>query len=141
MTTNPFETPKASLDVPATMETANPAIDKKIKSAWVAGLISAGVTLALILISFTGTSIGGVDAWALIDLFIILGLSYGVFRKSRTCAVLLLLVFVANKLLMWATAGNVSGLPLALIFIWFFGQGVVGTFQHHKARKVEQVAS
>ena len=114
---------------------------KKIKNAWVAGLISVGVTFAFVLISFAGESVVGVDAWAFIDTAIMLGLSYGVYRKSRACAVLLFAFFITTKLIMWGIAGNVSGLPVALVFMWFFAQGIMGTFQHHKLQRDGQGAA
>jgi serine/threonine-protein kinase len=111
--------------------TALEAAEKKISNAWWAGVLSAGVTLIFVFISFGGEPIAGIDKWAFLDVALILGLSFGVAQKSRTCAVLLLLYFVASKVLMWVEAGNVRGLPVALVFMWFFAQGVVGTFQYH----------
>ena len=105
---------------------------KKIKNACIAGLISAGVTLVFVVVSLFGTSIASIDEWAFIDVAIVLGLTYGMYRKSRTCAILLLAFFLLNKLIMWIEAGSPTGLPLALVFMWFFAQGVIGTFQHHK---------
>lgn len=121
---------EATKPVPTAMDVAL----KKIKNAWIAGLISASLTLVFVLVALGGTSIAGIDVWGFIDIVIVLGLSYGIFRKSRTCAILLLGFFLLNKLIMWSEAGNVSGLPLALVFIWFFTQGIVGTFQYHRLK-------
>ena len=40
---------------------------KKIKYAWIAGIISIAVTVVLTLISMSGTDIAGLDAFAFID--------------------------------------------------------------------------
>ena len=131
---NPYKAPEAPLEVQV-VEEPDEKVAKKIKNAWVAGVISASITVVFILISLAGTSLGGINAWSFFDVAVILALSYGIYRKSRTCAVLLFLVFLANKLIMWAGAGNVSGFPLALVFLYFFAQGIMGTFQYHKARE------
>jgi hypothetical protein len=112
--------------------TAGDRVLKKIKSAWIAGLISASLTLVFVLIALAGKSFLGIDAWGLIDVVVMAGLSYGVFRRSRTCALFLLGFFLLNKLLMWSEAETASGVPMALVVLWFFGQGIIGTFQYHR---------
>jgi len=105
--------------------------EKKVSNAWWAALLSAGVTVIFAFISLGGEPVAGIDAWAFLDVALILGLAFGISRKSRICAVLLLVYFVGGKILMWTEAGNVRGLPVALVFMWYFAQGVVGTFQYH----------
>jgi hypothetical protein len=107
------------------------AAEKKVSNAWWAALFSAGVTVIFAFISLGGEPVAGIDAWAFLDVALLLGLAFGVSRKSRSCAVLLLVYFVGGKILMWTEAGNVRGLPVALVFMWYFAQGVVGTFQYH----------
>jgi hypothetical protein len=104
---------------------------KKIKNAWIAGLVSIAITVIFTLISMSGRDILGLNAWAFFDVFLMLIFVFGIYKKSRTCAVLMLLLFAANKVLMWLEAGTASGLPLALVFLWFYTQGVIGTFQYH----------
>lgn len=107
---------------------------KHIKGAWVIGFLSAGVTLLVTVLAVSGVSIlaeMGFDWWALLDVAILVGLSIGVYRKSRIAAVLLLTYFVASKIYMWATLGSVRGVPLALAFGYFFVQGIRGTFAYH----------
>jgi hypothetical protein len=111
------------------------AAARRIAYAWIAGLVSAGFTLLLILISFGGTSIAGIDAWAFIDVVIILGLSFGTYRKSRVCAILLLAFFLLNKLIQWEGVGNPAGLTVAAVLTWCYVLGVIGTFQHHRLIK------
>lgn len=65
--------------------------------------------------------------------------TFGIYKKSRTCAVLMLLLFAANKVIMWFESGSVSGLPVSLIFLYFYFMGVVGTFQYHKIIKQKKV--
>ncbi|HTY07646.1 MAG TPA: hypothetical protein VMF29_00645, partial [Candidatus Edwardsbacteria bacterium] len=76
----------------------------------------------------------GFSAWNLLDAALILGLSFGLYRNSRTCAVILFAYFVLSKVMMWVQLGNVAGLPLALAFGYFFLMGILGTFAYHQAK-------
>lgn len=53
MNENPYEAPKTNM-VLETIAEVPVEIKKKIKNAWIAGLISITITLIIILISFTG---------------------------------------------------------------------------------------
>jgi hypothetical protein len=142
VSTNPYQAPAAPLDS-STSEIAIPDdVAKRIKQCWIAGLVSGSITAAIaILVLSTGANVLNIDAWAFVDVAIMLALSYGVYRKSRTCAVLLLTFFVLNKIIMWMEAGAPSGWLLALVFIWFFGQGVIGTFQYHRLKRARQASA
>jgi preprotein translocase subunit SecF len=72
---------------------------KKIKHAWTAGLISAALTLLVTLLAVFGVKMLGFDAWEFLDVAFILGLTYGIYRKSRVCAVLMLVYFLISKML------------------------------------------
>lgn len=133
---DPYQPPSASLDIAVAEIEPSAEIAKKIKGAWIAGCVSAGITLLFVLISLgAGSAIMGINGWAFVDIGIILGLAYGVYRKSRTCAVLLFLFFLLEKIAMLASAKSVGSVPIALIFIYLYGRGMVGTFQYHRERK------
>jgi len=138
--TNPYKPTTTNLDV-VEPELAVPVnIAKMIKSGWIAGLISMGITLIFVLWSFVGTPIMGIDAWALVDVGLMAGLSYGVYKKSRTCAVLLLAFFVIGKIYMWVEAGSPNGVIMAAIFAWYFFQGASGTFLYHRWKRDTQIS-
>ena len=138
---NPYKAPTAKLDLEEPDLDVPPKIAMKIKVAWIAGLISAGITLVFVGMALMGKPVLGVDAWALVDVALMAGLSFGVFRKSRTCAILLLALFALNKILMFEQTGTVTGLPLTLVFLYLFIQGVVGTFQFHRWKRENASAS
>lgn len=134
MTSNPFQPPQAVLgdSLPTSVEVPE-AIAKKIKNCWMAGVVSIAITLIFALLAMSGSvNPLQIDAWIFVDLGFMAVFTFGVYKKSRTCAILLLGLFVMNKALMWTQSGQTSGLPLALVFLWLYGQGVVGTFQYHK---------
>jgi hypothetical protein len=63
--------------------------------------------------------------------------TFGIYKKSRVSAILMLVLFAANKVIFWLEAGTASGLPLALVFLWLNTQGVIGAFQYHRLVKVK----
>lgn len=132
MDSNPYKASTVILDVEERDLEVPPEIAKEIKGAWIAGLVSAGITLVFVGLALMGKALLGVDAWALVDVALMAALSFGVFLKCRTCAILLLALFTLNKILMFMESATVSGLLLTLIFFYFFVQGVVGTFQFHR---------
>lgn len=106
--------------------------EKAIKTAWNAGIVSGVLTLIVTLVAMAGHDFMGFSAWNLLDVAVIAGLTFGIYRKSRTCAVVMLVYFIGSKLLIWSETRSVSGLPMALIFSWFFYQGIRGTFAWHE---------
>lgn len=127
---NPYAAPSAKVSDP-TIEIPDD-VRKQIKSAWVAGCVSGALTLVATLIAMSGTEILGLDAWSLLDVALIFGLCYGIYRRSRACAVLMLLYFVASKILIMVQTGKPNGIVMALVFAYFFWQGVVGTYAYRK---------
>ena len=132
-----YNPPKAAvLDVdPDAGKVVPDAVLKKIRNAWIAGLVSAGVTLVVALMALAGSRLGPFTGAELIDVVFILGLAIGIRRKSRVCAVLMFGYFAISKIMLIADTGQVNGLFMGLAFLWFYGLGVQGTFEYHKLRK------
>ncbi len=127
---NPYAAPSARVSDP-TIEIPE-AVRKQIKSAWVAGCVSGVLTLGVTLVAISGTAILGLDAWSLFDVPLIFGLSYGIYRRSRACAVLMLLYFIASKITFIVQTGQANGILMAFVFAYFYWQGVVGTYAYRK---------
>jgi serine/threonine-protein kinase len=110
---------------------------KKIRTAWIACLVSAAMTLVMIAVVMnTGQSKLGLQGPIdLIDVGFILGMAFGISRKSRVCAVLMLAYFAFSKYLIIRATGQLGSVWLGLVFLYFYAQGVVGTFEYHKLRK------
>jgi len=132
MSTNPYKPPTASLEVREYELEPPESISNKIKGAWIAGIATSVLSLGLVLFSIFGTPLMGMNAWGLLDVVLLAGLTYGVFRRSRTCAILLFAFFLLNKILMFMQSGTLAGAPLSLLVLLFFGRGIVGTFQYHR---------
>lgn len=109
--------------------------EKHIKHAWIAGAISATFTLILSLVGAYSDDFRykyGFDTWSLLDVALIAGLAYGIYRKNRFCALGLLIYFIASKFLMAASTGQFTGGFISLLFAYFFFQGTKATFQIRK---------
>ena len=108
---------------------------KKIRNAWVAAIVSAVITLLITLIAMSGTEVMGFSAWQMMDVALVLGLAFGIYKKSRTCAVLTFVYFIASKIMLMAESGAPNGIFLAIVFGYLYWQGVSGTFSYHKIIK------
>lgn len=112
--------------------------DAGIKKAWMAGVISGVITLIVTVAAMAGYSIMGFTSLNLLDVAFIFGLTFGIYKKSRTCAVLMFVYFVGSKIYLWSETGKLSGLPLALIFGYYFFQGILGAFAYHSMTPKEE---
>jgi hypothetical protein len=106
--------------------------NKRIKQAWIVGVIGGVITLIATLLSVAGVDILDVNIYVLIDVVLVFGLAYGIYRKSRVCAVIMFVYFVGTKILMLVESGRPSGLVMAALFGYWFFQGIRGTFAYHK---------
>jgi hypothetical protein len=108
------------------------AVLKKIRNAWIACLVSSGITTLLILLKLSGHGGGPFSAIDGIDVLFVLGMALGISRKSRVCAVLMFCYFVLSKYLLMKATGQAGGLLVGAVFLYFYAMGAVGTFEYHK---------
>jgi hypothetical protein len=125
-TTTNGNSPPALTHIPA-------EIEKRIRNAWIAGIVSGCITILFTILAVSGVSIGDFSAWSLIDAVFFFGLSYGIYRKSRVCAVTMVLLFFIGKIMQFSELKEVpaSMFPVAIIFLYFYLHGAVATFQYH----------
>lgn len=108
---------------------------KKIRTGFYAALISGTLTLVFTLIAMSGNDVTGfLDAWAMVDVVLIFALAAGIFFKSRFAATTMFFYFVASKFYIWHVTGKMHGLFIALVFIYFYFQAMMGTFEYHKEK-------
>jgi hypothetical protein len=113
--------------------------NKSIKNAWVTGVISGSLTLiASMILAPLALEMLNVPAM-LITAAIVFGLSYGVYRKSRTCAVILLSFYALDKIVFYIDSGRMAGIVVTLIFIYYFAKGIEGTFTYHRLMRGQSV--
>src|SRR3569833_3374502 len=119
MSHNPYAPPGSKVDLTQVEVSVPEPTLKKIRNAWIAGLISAGMTCVVTLLAIFGVSLMGFTAWQLLDVVLILGLTLGIYKNSRVCAILLLAYFVASKIMIVSETGRPNGLVTGLIFVYY----------------------
>jgi hypothetical protein len=119
----------------------NPELEKalkNIKNAWIAGVVSSvlGVVGGIILSAIQQ------DVFLFIGIFvecaIVAALSYGVYQKSRGCAIALFIIYFLDKLVALASSQGRYFPFLAILFLIYFGMGIAGTFKYHELKKSYQ---
>ena len=114
-----------------------------IKKASIAGLISASLTALIVgVVVFTEINILGLDAWRLVDVVIIGGLTYSIYyHQSCTAAIILFGYHLINQAMFQLNHGvNAADLALALLFAFYYFQGIRGTIEYHKMKGEEEQA-
>lgn len=105
--------------------------EKHIARAWIAASISAGLALIIGLVALTDSPAApGVDAWILLDAAVLAGLAFGVARRSRVCAAMLVAYSVWNEIYMALDERSFS--IFRLIFIYFYIRGAIASFGNRR---------
>ena len=109
-----------------------------VACGWVAGVIAGFFTTLCVM-----TGCFGLNKYNLVDMALLFGLAYGVYRRSRTCAVLLLAYDVASQAMLLSRGRQPSAVALvsAAIFFTAYALGVIGTFVSHAHGAKAAVAS
>ncbi len=129
---NPYEPPRSEITFIPALPPVPDSILKNIRNAWIAGLISASITLIFVLLAISGKVYLGFSEWEFFDVALLLGLAFGIYKKNRVCAVLMCLYFIAAKIVIFYETGHVSGILMGSLFIYFYVQGARATFAYHK---------
>lgn len=122
-------------------------IDQKVanKFVWCAAIgsfLAGAATLLLIVIGMVSKNAinYGFNLWNFLDVALFWGLAFGVFKRSRTCALILLVYSLLNRIDMWQRSHDI-GIAfggLALVFVILYFLGVLGTFAHHSIKRENQ---
>ena len=107
--------------------------EKAVKRAWIAGAGIGVLMLIAVVLSANGVQVLDLTLWGLIDVALILVLSFGVYAKNRTSALLLPLYLVISRTYIWIKTGAPYGLGVTIICGYFFLQGIRGAFSSHVA--------
>ncbi len=98
--------------------------ERMVVGGWLAAAIAGLTTLV-----FALASSFGLNHYNLVDAALLLGLAYGISRRSRTCAVLALAYHILNRAMLYS-ARDVPPITtvITLIFAALYVLGVIGTF-------------
>ena len=115
---------------------------KNIKYGYIAALVSAGITVVLNFLQFDAGDVNLFsDPVVLYDVIIILLLAFGIYKKSRVCAIAMLIYFILGKIFQFKEYASYgidtppSTYLVAVVFIYFYFQAVRGTIAFHKINK------
>lgn len=117
---------------------------KAIKNGAIAATVSGVFTLGVVIFALSSSAQGDLATWNdpanFIDVVLVFLCAFGIYRKSRTAAVVLLIYFIVSKIMIALSMGQVRGLLVSLIFLYFFARAVQGTFTFHKLERAENPA-
>jgi hypothetical protein len=127
---NLYAAPQTILEV---TEPSIPAgILGKNKTGWVTTLICGSMSLVMVLVRMSRAGAIGAEAWGFIDVVLMFGMAFGIYKKSRSCAVIMLLYYAAGKMVPLIAGGSYISIGVGLLFLFAFLQGMFGTFAFHK---------
>jgi serine/threonine-protein kinase len=114
-------------------------IERKIKHARIAALVSGTITLAgslSIIWNQTPSQFSFLNILSLLDVIFIFSMAYGIYRKSRICAVLMFEYFLLSKIFNISISTHINSgvIMVGSIFLYFMFQGINGTFAYHKCK-------
>jgi len=104
----------------------------------------AAIVVAVITAAFTigtiamGSLVPGmpINAWSFIDVGIFTAIALGIRKLSRIAAILGFVLYLSSQLsLLTAIGPQLARLPIFILLITAFLNGIRGTFQYHKFRK------
>jgi hypothetical protein len=114
-------------------------ITRSIRLGWGGAALSAIATLLFtFIISSVADTISSVAdtpliVWAVSSAVVTAALGFGVYRRSRSAAVTLLVLFLISRIWYYLQTGSLGSPLLSIIFLYCFVEGVRGTFAHHRA--------
>ncbi|GHG66494.1 hypothetical protein GCM10010919_14220 [Alishewanella longhuensis] len=114
---------------------------KATKNGAIAATISGVITLAVVSLALYSNAEGDLAFWNdplnFIDIALLFLCAFGLYRKSRTAAIVLLIYFIFAKIIIALSVGRMPGLIVSLVFLYYFAKAVQGTFVFHRLEKVE----
>ncbi len=131
-----FAPPKAATEVRVSEEAfVTPEVMKQIRAGCLAGVISSVSAPLFALMAIARDSEPPLAAADFIDVGIVWLLAYGIYRRSRVCAVLMLIHFVGLKFLQLRHGFNLSAVVSLALLGTLYVHGVLGAFEFHRLRR------
>jgi hypothetical protein len=135
MDQNPYEAPTADVS-PQNINDVPEKITKKIRSGFIVAMISGVMTLGIMILAVSTAALNSMfSIWTSVDVVLIFALAFGIYKKSRVAATAMFVYFLASKIWIIVETGRPGGLALGIIFLYFYFQAMVGTYQYHKIIK------
>jgi hypothetical protein len=147
VTENPYAAPEAPVNDQADESAVAEKIRSRIKRAAITGVVSGISTLLVggMAIAGNGALSKGMVSF-FVDFLIDVGLAYGIYRKSRACAVIMFVYSLIFKCILIAIVFSAHvdretqlGWTIMLVFgsvyLYFYFFGILGTYAYRKHLK------
>jgi len=115
------------------------AVRQGMWTAIVIGVVTAAASIWAYKTASPELSELGLSLWSLADAAMFLAVAIGLFFNSRAAAVLGLLLYLLEQILVWSP-DRVGNLVLMIIFVLGFINGIRGAFAFHRFKMAEGVA-
>ena len=133
MTHDPYITPEAELKGLQQHEVPKSTL-RKIRTGWVAACISGILSLCYMTFLIMSGEVSDPNyGWYFIDPALVLILAYGVYRRSRTAAILLFIFDAIPKIAIAFESDHVATIAIAILYSCLIALGVIGTFKYQRA--------
>ena len=133
---NPYQSTAAQVADGQSFVDTPEQIAGKIQNGWIAGLITAGGSMLFGLWQFFINQIpASFFGFVAVDALFVAALSFGVYRKSRVAAILLLVYYLLGRIGFYLEGGNLGGVFLQIIFLIFFYQAAQATLKWHRLER------
>ncbi len=106
------------------------SISGPIRQGWIAACVAMALLLIVGLAGFAASR-AWPDLLILLDLPVIAVLAFGLHKRSRTAATLLVLMSVLPKLMLIAD-GQLNGVVFGLVFAIFYIRAMTATYRYHR---------
>lgn len=114
---------------------------KACRNGAMAAFVSGALTSIVVAVAMLGDSNGDLALWNdptnFVDIALILGCAVGMLKYSRTAAVSVFVYFLISKAAITLESGQTSGLFVSLVFLYYFGKAIQGSFAYKKIRRSE----
>ncbi len=101
---------------------------RAVRDAAIAGWLTIGLDAILTLIYATGAGFAHVSLLNWLHFPLMLALIWSMQQHSRFAAVVLIVYYFTTKMVLWVDEKALIGLPIALLFGYFFWRGVRGVY-------------
>ena len=110
-------------------------VKKWIEQGWITGLICGFITLCCAVLGASGYKIYDFGILNLIDVFLVLLMTFGIYRKSRVASTSMFVYYIFSQIMLALDYGSGAIGMLSLIFIYFYFQAMRGTFIYSETIK------
>ncbi len=112
---------------------------KASKAGAIAAFISGGLTTAAVLFAMLTNAKGSLGLWndpaMFFDIVLMVGCAVGMLRYSRSAAIVICVYFILSKIVIGFETGKITGIGMGLVFVYYFGRAIQGTFVYQKINK------